>query len=57
MFTGYIRRRIYISVTAGKTDTKYSIKKMIKQSACMNAKFERGRWRKRFFPPTEIYVL
>ena len=47
--TGYIRRRIYISVPAGKKDKKYLIKKSINQSACMNAEIERGRGGKSVF--------
>ena len=51
--TGYIRRRIYISVPAGKKDKKYLIKKSINQSACMNAEIERGRGGKSVFSPNK----
>ena len=54
--TGYIRRRIYISVPAGKKDTKYLIKKIYQSINLydMNAEIERGRGGNVFFPQTEI---
>ena len=53
--TGYIRRRIYISVPAGKKDIKkYLIQKSINQSGCMNAEIERGRREKVFFPNKDL---
>ena len=52
---GYLYRiHIYISVTAGKKDTKYLIKKSINQSACMNAKIERGKEEKVFSPNKDL---
>ena len=44
---------MYTSVPAGKKDKKYLIKKSIYQSACMNAKIERGRGGKSVFPPNK----
>ena len=50
----YVISRIYISVPAGKKDTKYLIKKYMNQSTCMNAEIERGRGGHVIFPQTEI---
>ena len=50
---------MYIRVPAGEKETKYLIKKIhqsFNHSACTNAKIERGRFEKVFFPPTKIQV-
>ena len=49
--TGYIRARIYISITPGKQDTKCLIKKLINKSAYMNAEIKRGRGGGEVFSP------
>ena len=50
LYTGHLRRRVYISVPAGKKDTKYLIKKINKSITSANAEIEREGGKSVFSP-------